>query len=256
MAKPANNTVRLFDVEVLNLDMVATVALIDEAIRQKKQLVHNCINANKVVLIQRDKQLKDSLDEADIISADGQAVVWASRLFGTPLKERVPGIDLMEEIVRHAAEQGYKIFLFGAKEENVSKVAEIYSQKYGPELVAGYRNGYYKPEEEANIARQINESGAQILFVAIPSPQKEIFLKNNKHLMPQVYLMMGVGGSFDVVAGQVKRSPRWMQDNGLEWLYRLIQEPRKMWRRYLIGNVRYIMITWREYIRYKKKKNL
>ena len=256
MAKPANNTVRLFDVEVLNLDMAATVALIDEAIRQKEQLVHNCINANKVVLIQRDKQLKDSLDEADIISADGQAVVWASRLFGTPLKERVPGIDLMEEIVRHAAEQGYKIFLFGAKEENVSKVAEIYSRKYGPELVAGYRNGYYKQEEEAEIARQINESGAQILFVAIPSPQKEIFLKNNKHLMPQIYLMMGVGGSFDVVAGQVKRSPRWMQDNGLEWLYRLIQEPRKMWRRYLIGNVRYIMITWREYIRYKKKKNL
>ena len=256
MAKPANNTVRLFDVEVLNLDMAATVALIDEAIRQKEQLVHNCINANKVVLIQRDKQLKDSLDEADIISADGQAVVWASRLFGTPLKERVPGIDLMEEIVRHAAEQGYKIFLFGAKEKNVSKVAEIYSRKYGPELVAGYRNGYYKQEEEAEIARQINESGAQILFVAIPSPQKEIFLKNNKHLMPQIYLMMGVGGSFDVVAGQVKRSPRWMQDNGLEWLYRLIQEPRKMWRRYLIGNVRYIMITWREYIRYKKKKNL
>ncbi len=256
MAKPANNTVRLFDVEVLNLDMAATVALIDEAIRQKEQLVHNCINANKVVLIQRDKQLKASLDEADIISADGQAVVWASHLFGTPLKERVPGIDLMEEIVRHAAEQGYKIFLFGAKEENVSKVAEIYSRKYGPELVAGYRNGYYKQEEEAEIARQINESGAQILFVAIPSPQKEIFLKNNKHLMPQIYLMMGVGGSFDVVAGQVKRSPRWMQDNGLEWLYRLIQEPRKMWRRYLIGNVRYIMITWREYIRYKKKKNL
>ena len=256
MAKPANNTVRLFDVEVLNLDMAATVALIDEAIKQKKQLVHNCINANKVVLIQRDKQLKDSLEEADIISADGQAVVWASRLFGSPLKERVPGIDLMEEIVCHAAEKGYRIFLFGAKEENVSKVAEIYSRKYGPGLVAGYRNGYYKPEEEAEIARQINESGAQILFVAIPSPQKEIFLKNNKHLMPQVYLMMGVGGSFDVVAGQVKRSPRWMQDNGLEWLYRLIQEPRKMWRRYLIGNIRYIMITWREYMRYKKKKNL
>ncbi len=236
--------------------MAATVALIDEAIREQRQLVHNCINANKVVLIQQDRQLKESLDEADIISADGQAVVWASRLFGSPLKERVPGIDLMEEIVRHAAEQGYKIFLFGAKEENVSKVAEIYSRKYGPDLVAGYRNGYYKPEEEAEIARQINESGAQILFVAIPSPQKEIFLKNNKHLMPQVYLMMGVGGSFDVVAGQVKRSPRWMQDNGLEWLYRLIQEPRKMWRRYLIGNIRYIMITWREYMRYKKKKNL
>ena len=256
MAKPANNTVRLFDVEVLNLDMAATVALIDEAIREQRQLVHNCINANKVVLIQQDKQLKESLDEADIISADGQAVVWASRLFGSPLKERVPGIDLMEEIVCHAAEKGYRIFLFGAKEENVSKVAEIYSRKYGPDLVAGYRNGYYKPEEEAEIARQINESGAQILFVAIPSPQKEIFLKNNKHLMPQVYLMMGVGGSFDVVAGQVKRSPRWMQDNGLEWLYRLIQEPRKMWRRYLIGNIRYIMITWREYMRYKKKKNL
>ncbi len=248
------NTVKLFDIDVHNLTMQQTVALIDAAIQNKRQVVHNCINANKVVLIQKDEALKQSLKEADIISADGQAVVWASCLFGTPLPERVPGIDLMEEIIDHAAKAGYKIFFFGAEEEIVAKVAKIYASRYGKALVAGYRNGYFNKEEGASIAREINASGAVILFVAIPSPQKELFIKKYKSQMPNVMLMMGVGGSFDVVAGKVKRSPRWMQDNGLEWLYRLIQEPRKMWRRYLLGNFNYIWLTFRAIQQHKNKK--
>jgi N-acetylglucosaminyldiphosphoundecaprenol N-acetyl-beta-D-mannosaminyltransferase len=241
------NTLKIFDVDVHNLDMGQTVALIDEAIKNKEQVVHNCINANKVVLIQKDKLLRQSLDEADIISADGQAVVWASRLFGSPLPERVPGIDLMNEVIKEAAVNGYKVFFFGAKEEIVLAVTKIYTQKYSKDLIAGYRNGYFTSEEEEDIAKEINDSGASVLFVAIPSPQKEIFIKKHKGLMPNVFLMMGVGGSFDVVAGKVKRAPRWMQDKGLEWLYRLIQEPRKMWRRYLIGNLKYIFITFKTY---------
>ena len=236
------NTVELFDIDVHNLNMRQTVALIGDAIRNKKQLVHNCINANKVVLIQHDEQLKQSLIEADIISADGQAVVWASMLFGKPLPERVPGIDLMNEIINHSAEEGYKIYFFGAEEDIVGEVAHLYSAKYGENIVAGYRNGYYTDAEEEAIAREINLSGAAVLFVAIPSPQKEIFIKKYKSLMPNVFLMMGVGGSFDVVAGRVKRAPLWMQDNGLEWLYRLIQEPRKMWKRYLIGNFKFLFL--------------
>lgn len=246
------NTVNIFNVEVHSLNMAQTVALIDDAIRSKKQVVHNCINANKVVLIQKDKLLRQSLDEADIISADGQAVVWASKLFGKPLPERVPGIDLMNEVIKEAAEKEYKIFFFGAKEEIVKQASRIYADKYGKKLIGGYRNGYFSAVEEESIAEEINSSGASILFVAIPSPQKEIFIKNHKERMPNVFLMMGVGGSFDVVAGKVKRAPRWMQDRGLEWFYRLIQEPRKMWRRYLIGNMKYILITVRYFLRGRK----
>jgi N-acetylglucosaminyldiphosphoundecaprenol N-acetyl-beta-D-mannosaminyltransferase len=242
------NTVKIFNVDVHKLNMEQTVELIDEAIKNRRQVVHNCINANKVVLIQKDDLLRESLDEADIISADGQAVVWASRLFGSPLPERVPGIDLMDEVIKQAALKGYKVFFFGAKEEIVFQVSRIYADVYNKNLIAGYRNGYFTAEEEVAIAKDINDSGASILFVAIPSPQKEIFIKKHKNLMPNVFLMMGVGGSFDVVAGKVRRAPRWMQDKGLEWLYRLIQEPRKMWRRYLIGNLKYILITFKTYL--------
>ena len=246
-------TIRLFGIDVHDMNMAQTVTAIDHAIKNKQQLVHNCLNANKVVLIQQDEVLRKSLIDADIVSADGQAVVWASRLFGTPLPGRVPGIDLMDEIINRAVESNYKIYFFGAREDVVASVAEIYRKTFNEEVVAGYRNGYYTKEEEAGIAENINSSGASILFVAIPSPQKEIFIKNYKDIMPNIYLMMGVGGSFDVVAGKVQRAPRWMQNNGLEWLYRLIQEPRKMWRRYLIGNIKYLLLTWRAYWNGSKK---
>ena len=234
--------VTLFDVEVNALTMDGTIDLIDEAIRAKRQVVHNCINANKVVLMDKNVDLRKSLNEADIISADGQAVVWASRLLKKPLPERVPGIDLMENLMALANKQGYSVFLFGAKEVVVKNVADHYSRVFDRKLVAGYRNGYFSKEEENEIVEQINRSSASMLFVAIPSPQKEYFINQYRESLKDVMLLMGVGGSFDVISGKVKRAPRWMQDNGFEWLFRLIQEPRKMWKRYLIGNLEFLFL--------------
>lgn len=234
--------VTLFDVEVNALTMDGTIDLIDEAIRAKRQVVHNCINANKVVLMDKNADLRKSLNEADIISADGQAVVWASRLLKKPLPERVPGIDLMENLMSMAFKKGYKVFLLGAKEEVAKNVADHYSQIFDKNLVAGYRNGYFSKEEENEIVEQINRSRASMLFVAIPSPQKEYFINQYRESLKDVMLLMGVGGSFDVISGKVKRAPRWMQDNGFEWLFRLIQEPRKMWKRYLIGNLEFLFL--------------
>jgi len=240
--------VTLFNVEVDALTMIETVQLIDESLKLKKQLVHNCINANKVVLMEKDAFLRTSLNEADIISADGQAVVWASRLLRQPLPERVPGIDLMENLIELSNRRGYKVFLFGATEEIVKNVCTLYENIFNKGLVAGFRNGYYTQKDELDIVAQINNSGANMLFVAIPSPQKEVFINKYKHQLPNVGLLMGVGGSFDVISGKVTRAPRWMQNNGLEWLFRLIQEPRKMWKRYLIGNWIYIRLTFRAYL--------
>jgi N-acetylglucosaminyldiphosphoundecaprenol N-acetyl-beta-D-mannosaminyltransferase len=126
---------------------------------------------------------------------------------------------------------------------------EIYQQKYGPGIIAGYRNGYYGPEEEDLIAEQIANSGAQLLFVAISSPKKENFLARYRDVLKAVSFTMGVGGSFDVVAGITKRAPLWMQKIGLEWFYRLLQEPRRMWRRYLIGNSSFAWIVLKEKFR-------
>ena len=117
---------------------------------------------------------------------------------------------------------------FGAKEEVVKKVVEIMKGKYGPEIIAGYRNGYFNEAEEPLIAKQIADSSAQLLFVAITSPLKENFLHKYKDVLRNVNFTMGVGGTFDVIAGVTRRAPLWMRNNGWEWLYRLLQEPRRL----------------------------
>jgi N-acetylglucosaminyldiphosphoundecaprenol N-acetyl-beta-D-mannosaminyltransferase len=195
--------------------------------------------------MQKDPQLRESVVNADIINADGQAVVWASRLLGRPLKERVAGIDLMEKLVNIAYLNGYKVFFLGAKEDIVRTVVEHYSNIYSPAIIAGYRNGYFSKEDEPGIARQIADSGANILFVAISSPTKENFLFQHRDVLKKVNFVMGVGGSFDVVSGLVKRAPVWMQKAGLEWLYRVYQEPRRMFKRYLVGNLKFITLVLR-----------
>jgi N-acetylglucosaminyldiphosphoundecaprenol N-acetyl-beta-D-mannosaminyltransferase len=125
-------------------------------------------------------------------------------------------------------------------------VVSHYKEKYSPKIIAGYRNGYFTKEEEPKIAKEIAESGANILFVAITSPKKENFLYENRETLKVVNFIMGVGGSFDVVSGLVKRAPSWMQRSGLEWFYRLIQEPKRMWKRYLIGNSKFIFLILKE----------
>lgn len=229
--------------------MKDTLQIVDERICKGGQLHHVVVNAGKIVAMQTDMQLRQSVNESDIINADGQAVVWASRILGKPLKERVAGIDLMINLVELAYKKNYKIFFFGAKEEVVKTVVNKYSKQYSSDIIAGYRNGYFKKEEEQNIAKEIADSGANILFVAISSPTKENFLYENKELLKNVNFIMGVGGSFDVVAGKVKRAPLWMQNFGLEWFYRFIQEPKRMYKRYLVGNTKFIVLVFKEWFR-------
>lgn len=233
------NVIYILGCPVHSLTMQQTLSIIAGAIEKRKQIHHVVVNAAKLVHMQKDKQLRDSVMSSDIINADGQSVVWAAKILGQPLPERVAGIDLMSNLVELAAQKKYKIFFLGAKEEVVSKVVEKYSKQYSPEIIAGYRNGYFTESNAQNVAEQIAESKADILFVAITSPKKEIFLNKYKSVISTPFIM-GVGGSFDVVSGLVKRAPIWMQKNGLEWLYRVIQEPRRMWKRYLITNTLFI----------------
>lgn len=229
--------------------MESTLEIINEGIRKDDQIHHVVVNAAKIVALQKDLKLRESVNCCDIINADGQAVVWASRFLKKPLPERVAGIDLMENLVALAHTEGYKIFFLGAKEEIVSNVVSIYSNKFSPNIIAGYRNGYFDKDQEKSIAKQISDTGANILFVAISSPKKEIFLNENKSILKNVNFIMGVGGSFDVVSGVVKRAPKWMQRYGLEWFYRFIQEPKRMWKRYLIGNLKFISLVLKEKIK-------
>ncbi|OQY93774.1 MAG: glycosyltransferase [Sphingobacteriales bacterium UTBCD1] len=237
--------VMICNIPVDSFTMQETIEKIDQSIAEKRAIHHVVVNAAKIVNAQKDTELRNSIINCDIINADGQAVIWASRFLNRRLPERVTGIDLMEALVELCFKKKYRIFFLGAKEEIVKKVVDTYKNKYSDDLIAGYRNGYYNKSDEPLIAQQIADSNASVLFVAISSPKKEIFLNTYKDIICTPFIM-GVGGSFDVVAGFVKRAPKWMQKTGLEWFYRLMQEPRRMWKRYLIGNTKFIYLVVKE----------
>ena len=221
------------------LTMDETLEQIQKYIENKECVQHVVINAGKVNLMQKDEELTKIINECHLINADGQSIVWASKFLGNTLPERVAGIDIFTELVRISAEKGYKTYFFGAKEEVVTEVIRRFKEQYPNLNIAGYRNGYFKDEDSKIIAEDIKKSGADILFVAFSSPMKEFWIKEHMDIM-QVPFAMGVGGSFDVIAGKTTRAPKWMQKCGLEWFHRFIQEPRRMFKRYIVGNLKFI----------------
>ncbi|MEW6370583.1 MAG: WecB/TagA/CpsF family glycosyltransferase [Pseudomonadota bacterium] len=241
-----NDAITLMGCRIDNLSMEETLVRIEEFIRSGKPHQHVVVNVDKLVKASRDPELRRIVNDCALVNADGMPVVWASRLLGKPLKERVAGIDLFEALMRRAGEKGWRVFLLGAREEVVAAVAETYRRRYPQLAIAGWRNGYWKGEaEEAQVAEQVRASGADLLFVAISSPKKEQFLGRWQAEM-KIPFAMGVGGTFDVAIGLVKRAPRWMQRAGLEWFYRFLQEPRRMFRRYFIDDMAFIWLFIKE----------
>ncbi|MET0858404.1 MAG: WecB/TagA/CpsF family glycosyltransferase [Telluria sp.] len=232
--------------QIDNLSMEDTLATIEGFIRSGQPHQHVVVNVDKLVKASRDEQLRRIINECALINADGMPVVWASRLLGKPLKERVAGVDLFEALMARAAGKGWRVFLLGAREEVVQAVRATYLRKYPQLAIAGVRNGYWNGEqEEAGVVEQIRASGADLLFVAISSPKKEQFLGRYQAAM-KIPFAMGVGGTFDVAIGKVKRAPRWMQKAGLEWFFRFLQEPRRMFRRYFIDDMAFIWLLIKE----------
>ena len=231
-----------------NLDMEETLGVVEGFIRSGRPHQHVVINVDKIVKASRDPALRQIINGCDLINADGMPVVWASRLLGKPLKERVTGVDLFEALMARAAEKGWRVFLLGAREEVVSGVAHLYPARYPGLTLAGYRNGYWKPEDEDRVVAEIAATRPDILFVAISSPKKEAFLARYQAAM-KVPFAMGVGGTFDVAVGLVKRAPVWMQNAGLEWFYRFLQEPRRMFRRYFIDDMAFVALFAREWVK-------
>ena len=227
------------------LTMEETIVKIKDFIKNKECVQHVVINASKVNLIQQDRNLREIVNNCPLINADGQSIVWAAKKLGYYIPERVTGIDLFQRMVEDSEKEGYRVYFFGAKEEVVKKVVEIYMSKYPNLQVAGYRNGYFTEEEGIKIAKDIRDSKADILFVAFSSPKKEYWIDKYKDIM-EVPFSMGVGGSFDIVAGVTKRAPRWMQKCGMEWFYRFVQEPKRMWERYIIGNFNFIQLVLKD----------
>jgi N-acetylglucosaminyldiphosphoundecaprenol N-acetyl-beta-D-mannosaminyltransferase len=239
-------------IPVSNLSEDEAVAVIDKLISEGGSHYGAVVNAAKVVAADRDEKLKRALLEADLVTADGMSVVWASRVLGQPLKQRVTGIDLFQRLVEHAAHHGLSVYFLGAREESARGVVELFRNKYPALRIAGWHNGYFESSEYQSVSEAIRLSGADLLFVAMGSPKQELWIASSVALTG-VRFALGVGGSFDHLTGLARRAPRWMQRSGLEWLHRLVREPRRLWRRYLIGNTAFIWLVIRQRLRDSKR---
>ena len=244
MVEVCKNRYPIMNTFVNAVSMDESIDYIEKIIKERTPTQHVVINALKINLMEDDPKLAEIVNTCPLINADGASVVWAAKRLGIPLKERVTGCDMFQNLVRVAADKGYKIFLFGAKEEVVTKVKSIYEKQYPGIQIVGYRNGYFTEKDEPEIVKQMHDSGADMMFVAFSSPKKEYWV--NKYLNEiGIPFVMGVGGSFDIVAGVTERAPKWFQEHGLEWFYRFIQEPKRMWKRYIIGNTKFVALTYK-----------
>ncbi|MGO4454403.1 WecB/TagA/CpsF family glycosyltransferase [Arthrobacter sp. RAF14] len=230
---------RVFDLPLDLLTMDESVERCHELIDERGHWRAD-LNASIVLDALDDHKLREYVETSAISNADGQSIVWASRLLGAPAPERVSGIDLFLELIRHAPNRGDKVYLLGAEEDVVAAVAEIFAAQ-GVDVV-GYRNGFWTADEEDGVVQAIADAKPDILFLALPSPKKEHFVLRHKDRLG-MGLAFGVGGSFNVVSGQLKRAPQWVQRFGMEWFYRFIQEPRRLFKRYFVGNAKFVMLT-------------
>ena len=238
----------LFGFRLDALRMEGVVARCRMALATRQRIMIGVLNAAKIVNARRDALQRTSLIDCDLLLADGQSVVWASKLLGRPLPERVAGIDLFERLLALAHVENRSIYLLGARPDVLARLKEVLGRRFPGLRIAGSHHGYFQEADSGRIAEAIRRSSADMLFLGMTSPRKEIFLGRFGPTL-NVPVLHGVGGSFDILAGQTTRAPLAWQRMGMEWAYRLLQEPRRLWWRYLRTNTAFILLTCKELIR-------
>ncbi len=234
----AKAPVRFFDVPIHPLTMQETLEEVAAAMRERRPLQHVALNVAKLVNLRKDADLRADVFGADLVGVDGMGILIGARCLGLPVPERVAGVDLMERILKLCADEGFRPYLLGARPEVLATAVERLAERHPNLRLAGRRDGYFTAAEEPGVVTAIRDSGADCLFVGMPTPRKERFMAAHRAALG-VPFVMGVGGGIDVLAGLVRRAPAAWQRSGFEWLYRTLQEPRRMWRRYLTTNVAY-----------------
>lgn len=224
-------------IDVLNVQ--ETIELVEEYIKTKTPLHLMGVNADKINEVNQNERMKQIVNSCGIINADGASVIMASKYLKKPLPERVAGVDLMQSLVALSEKKGYSVYLLGAKQSVVEKTAEVLKNRHPKLNLVGIHNGYFKEPEWPSISEELKSLKPDFVFVGITSPMKEYlieFLQEDGNDS----VFMGVGGSFDVISGNIPRAPMWMQKANLEWLFRVIQEPRRLFKRYFVGNWTFI----------------
>lgn len=222
-------TVKIVGIEIDKLDFLEAQEKISEFLEGDSFNMIFTPNSEMLLDAVKDRELENILNEAQLVIPDGIGVVIASKFYGTPLKERVTGVDLSMKILEMGAEKSSKLFLLGASEESVKMAAEKIQERFKGINVVGIRNGYYLEDEEEQIIDEISESGADILFVGLGAPRQEKLIYKYKDRLG-VKIALGFGGGIDTLSGAVKRAPEFYQKAGLEWFYRFIKQPSRFMR--------------------------
>ncbi|WP_249150667.1 WecB/TagA/CpsF family glycosyltransferase [Bradyrhizobium sp. JYMT SZCCT0180] len=228
--------------------MADTVELARRAMHSQQRLQHVALNVAKFVNMRFDSVLAADVANSDVISIDGMGIVWGARALGLPVETRVTGIDLLTELLALCAKEGFKPYFLGATPGVLQQAAQHVRGNHPSITFAGLRDGYFTREQEADVVREIRTSRADCLFIGMPTPRKEHFLASYRDVLG-VPFIMGVGGSFDILAGSVRRAPVCIQHLGLEWLYRVYQEPGRMWWRYARTNTLFAGVLARAIVR-------
>lgn len=241
--------VNILDVEVSRYDLDETMNLFSNAIDNEQKLRVSVTPVNCVLWAYKDENLKKIYNSADIVTADGVPLLWASKFLGSSIRGRVTGLDLLPEFSKISAEKGYRFFFLGAAEGVATKLANhLKSVNPGLNVVGNYSPPFadqFSSAENDKMIAMINHSKADILWVGLTAPKQDFWIAEHFDRL-NVSIAIGVGAAFDVVAGNIKRSPKWMQKAGLEWLFRLMQEPRRLSKRYLVEAPQFIPLIMKQ----------
>ena len=246
-------TINLLNCNIAKVTMSETISLVESYVDAGRFHLGCGINADQIVKMNESHEFKDIIHKADIIFADGMSLVVASRLLRKSLPERIGAIDLFEALLPVAAEKQYKIFLLGTKDRILEKAVNYYRLKYPGLKISGYNNGYWSSGEEDTLVSKINNCSPDFLFLGISSPKKENFIEKNRNKFQSVSFALGVGGTFDIHAGEYTRAPIWMQKIGMEWFWRLLQEPKRMFWRYTVNNMKFLYLLMKDMVKSLKR---
>lgn len=245
---------KFMNTKIDNLTMNETLQAIDNLIRKKENSYVVTPNVDHIVQLEKDKELQAVYKNASLILTDGKPLLWIAKWYGTPIKEKISGSDLFPLLCGMAAQKGYKMFFLGAAEGVAAKAAKNLEKRYkGLQVIGTYSPpfGFENDEYEMHkIKKMVKRQKPDILIVGLGCPKQEKFMyRYCKEL--NVPISFGLGASLDFEAGNVKRAPRWMANHGLEWLYRIIQDPRRMAKRYLVNDRKILGLA----IKYRRKNN-
>ena len=245
--------IKFMNTEIDNLTMYEALEEIDKLIQKKINAYVVTPNVDHIVQLERGGELVEVYKNANLILTDGKPLLWISQWYGTPIKEKISGSDLFPLLCKMAAEKKYKMFFLGAAEGVAAKAAENLQKKYnGLQVVGTYSPplGFEKNEAEmVKIKKMIREADPHILIVGLGCPKQELFILHNREKLG-VPISLGLGASLDFEAGNIKRAPKWMSDHGLEWAFRITQDPKRMAKRYLVDDRKILRLA----IKYRKNK--